>query len=298
MMILACPRCHASLEDMDAVTKTCMKDRLTFYQVNGIWRMLLPERERYYTRFIRDYETIRRAEGRGSANALYYQTLPYHKTNDWKIRAKSFDVFLRHIIAPVENGGSALNILDLGAGNGWLSNRLALRGHFVAAVDLTINDFDGLGCYRYYDSKFLRIQSEFDHLPWMDHSVDLIVFNASLHYSVNYVETLGESLRVLNQQGQLVILDSPIYHEPSSGLGMVSEREAYFVKQYGFASNSLPSENYLTYARLNELANELNLSWEFATPFYNLKWSLNPSIARVFHRREPARFHLIIGRQK
>ena len=207
-------------------------------------------------------------------------------------------MFLRHVIAPVENGGSALNILDLGAGNGWLSNRLALRGHFVAAVDLTINDFDGLGCYRYYDLKFLRIQSEFDHLPWMDHSVDLIVFNASLHYSVNYVETLGESLRVLNQQGQLVILDLPIYHEPSSGLGMVSEREAYFVKQYGFASNSLPSENYLTYAWLNELANELNLSWEFATPFYNLKWSLNPSIARVFHRREPARFHLIIGRQK
>ena len=63
MMILACPRCHASLEDMDAVTKTCMKDRLTFYQVNGIWRMLLPERERYYTRFIRDYETIRRCRG-------------------------------------------------------------------------------------------------------------------------------------------------------------------------------------------------------------------------------------------
>ena len=39
----------------------------------------------------------------------------------------------------------ALRILDLGAGNGWMSYRLALQGHLPIAVDLLTNDRDGLG---------------------------------------------------------------------------------------------------------------------------------------------------------
>src|SRR3972149_2268853 len=63
-----------------------------------------------------------------------------------------------------------------------------------------------------------------------------------------------QALRALDKSGKIVILDSPVYHNPRSGTQMVHEREAQFVRQYGFASNSLQSENYLTYGRLNELA--------------------------------------------
>ena len=299
---LACPKCGSLLDDENAATKKCRKDGLTFHRVDGIWRMVLPEREEYFSRFIRDYETVRRAEGRGSHDKAYYANLPYRDLSgrmsaDWRIRAKSFDAFLKHVIVPMEkNTKRPLQILDLGAGNGWLSNRLALRGHQAAAIDLAVNDFDGLGCYRFYDSKFLPVQAEFDHLPFPENSADVILFNASLHYSVNIKQTLKEALRVLNLPGSLAIIDSPVYHDASSGAQMVSERETQFQKQYGFASNNLQSENYLTYARLNELADKLCLDWKIVTPFYGLRWSIRPLTAKFLHRREPAKFHLIIGK--
>jgi ubiquinone/menaquinone biosynthesis C-methylase UbiE len=295
MMHLTCPRCHASLEDVDSITKRCLSDGLIFYCIDGIWRMLLPEREEYFARFIRDYETVRRFEGRGSADASYYRGLPYSEASDWRIRAAGFDAFLKNVILPKEKHSNPLRVLDLGAGNGWLSNRLASRGHDVAAVDLTTNDFDGLGCHKYYETKFLPVQAEFDYLPFPGDSAGLVLFNASLHYSMNYKVTLIEALRVLNDSGALVILDSPVYHDPQSGAQMVREREAQFTKQYGFASNSLQSENYLTYTRLHELARDLHLTWKFITPFYNLRWMLRPLLAYLLHRREPANFHVMIG---
>jgi hypothetical protein len=76
---------------------------------------------------------------------------------------------------------------------------------------------------------------------------------------------------------------------------MVAEREAQFKERYGFASNNLESENYLTYARLKELAQELNIHWKFVTPFYGLGWMLRPMASFLLRRREPAKFHLIMG---
>lgn len=297
MINLACPRCHTFLDDVDALTKRCINDGLTFRQVDEIWRMLLPERAQYFARFIRDYETVRHSEGRGSTDAAYYRMLPYHPSTDWRIRAKSFDAFLKNAIVPGEEHSKRLHILDLGAGNGWLSNRLAARGHNVAAIDLLTNNFDGLGCHRFYETTFLPVQAEFDHLPFSDAAEDMVIFNASLHYSVDIKKTLTEALRVLNDAGSLIILDSPVYHRPQSGAQMVREREAQFTKQYGFASNSLESENYLTYGKLNELAHDLNLAWRVITPFYNLQWTLRPLLAFLLRRREAAKFHVIAGKR-
>ena len=275
-----------------------------FHRVDGIWRLLLPEREQYFARFLQDYQTVRRLEGRGSAEAAYYRALPYDDlsgkmTADWRIRARSFDAFIARVAAPLEQRmGRPLGVLDLGAGNGWLSNRMALRGHVVGAVDLTINDFDGLGCHRFYDSIFVPVQAEFDHLPFAVGCADLAVFNASLHYSTDYGATLRETLRLVATGGRIVVLDSPVYHDAASGAGMVRERETQFEKQYGFASNSLPSENYLTYVRLDELGRDLGLKWHAITPFYGMRWALRPLLANLSGRREPARFHVLVGERK
>jgi ubiquinone/menaquinone biosynthesis C-methylase UbiE/uncharacterized protein YbaR (Trm112 family) len=296
MIPLVCPRCKSELKQILNNDLQCSKDGLIFQKVDGIWRFLLPERKEVYARFIRDYETVRRSEGRGSSDESYYRTLPYHATSDWKIRATSFDAFIKQVIVPRERAGKSLRILDLGAGNGWLSNRLASRGHEVSAVDLTVNDFDGLGCYRFYESTIISVQAEFDYLPFPDQSVDMVLFNTSLHYSVNYEQTLCEVLRVLNVGGKLIVLDSPVYRDAGSGSAMVREREEQFTKRYGFPSNNLQSENYLTYSRLQELAYKFNLKWKFITPFYGIKWKLRPIIVWLLGNREPARFHIIVGK--
>ena len=291
-----CPRCRTPLENFSSNGYFCSNDGLHFDQIEGVWRFLLPERADYFKKFIKNYETIRRAEERGSQSAAYYHSLPYQDLSgkmsaDWHIRAVSFDVFLKRVIL---RAAGSLRILDLGAGNGWLSNRLAARGHSVAAVDLMTNDFDGLGCNRFYETGFTSVQAEFDRLPFPDHSADLIVFNASLHYSIDIRATLAESLRVLDADGKLVVLDSPLYHEAASGEKMVRERENQFTQKYGFASNALPSQNYLTYSFLKQLCARFALKLQIITPWYGLRWWLRPLQSKLFGRREPARFHVLI----
>jgi SAM-dependent methyltransferase len=272
--------------------------------VDGIWRFLLPESEAHYARFIADYESIRRSEGRGSTSANYYRALPFkdlsgqHST-DWTIRARSFNVLVKNVLTRLQNPlERSLKIVDVGAGNGWLSNRLSDQGDRVFAVDLLVNEQDGLGVWKYYEHSFTPIQAEFNHLPIMDRFADAVIFNASFHYSENYSETVKEALRVISAQGLIVIMDSPVYRRGDSGEKMVAERETQFKEKYGFASDNLQSENYLTYARLDQLGQELNLTWKRITPFYGLRWFLRPLMAGLLRRREPAKFHLIVGRKK
>lgn len=299
-----CPRCRTPLERTSPDRVLCPRDGLEFRIENGIWRFLLPENEVHYARFIQDYETVRRAEGRGSPSAEYYRLLPFKDLSgrhraDWKIRARSFAVLVKNVLTRLQAPlGRGLKIIDLGAGNGWLSGRLAAQGDRVVAVDLLVNEQDGLGVWKYYQHSFTPVQAEFNHLPVMDCFADAVIFNASFHYSENYAETLREALRVLSPQGRLVILDSPVYRRSDSGRQMVQEREEQFKEKYGFASNNLQSENYLTYTRLKELAQEFDLTWKFVTPFYGFRWMIRPLVAAVRRRREPAKFHLIVGRKE
>ena len=301
--LFICPRCRTTLERITSDRVTCPQDGLEFQNKDGIWRFLLPESEAHYARFIRDYEAIRRSENRGSTSAGYYRALPFRDlsgqySNDWAIRARSFNVLTKNVLTKFQDRlERSLKILDLGAGNGWLSNRLSAQGDRVFAVDLSINEQDGLGAWKYYEHSFTPIQAEFNHLPIMDRFADAVIFNASFHYSENYVETLKEALRVLSTEGLLVIMDSPIYRRGASGEKMVQEREAQFKTKYGFASDNLQSENFLTYTRLEDLAKELNITWKRITPFYGLRWMLRPLIAFLLRRREPAKFQLIVGRK-
>jgi hypothetical protein len=105
-------------------------------------------------------------------------------TAAWRIRAVSFKAFIREVVSPLEReNGEPLKCLDIGAGNGWLSNQLALRGHKTAAVDLITNDWDGLGVYVNYSSSYLPVQAEFDTCPFL-------IINAILLYITHPFITL------------------------------------------------------------------------------------------------------------
>jgi SAM-dependent methyltransferase len=298
----ACPVCRKPLERVAPGERRCCADGTHYSCEEGIWRFLTAERAAYFQQFMQEYETVRRGEGRGSDDLTYYRALPFEDltgryTDQWAIRARSFQALVDRVIAPMEAERSRpLKTLDLGGGNGWLSYRLSQRGHYVGAVDLLTNPMDGLGAYMYYDLTFVPIQAEFDRLPLVEDEVDLAIFNASLHYSTDYETTLREALRVLREDGRLVILDTPVYRDPSSGQQMVREREARFEGEYGFPSNALPSQNYLTCEQLEHLEARLGLRWQRIVPFYGWRWSLKPYWARLRGSREPAQFMLIVGR--
>ncbi len=269
--------------------------------MEGIWRCLPPDRNRHFAQFIREYTEVRRAEGRGSDDGTFYRSLPVQDfsgrhSEDWRIRSISYQKLIERILTQGgSEEGKAPGVLDLGAGNGWLSYRLSARGHQTIAVDLLTDKADGLGAQVHYPTAFTSVQAEFDHLPFESNQFGLAIFNASFHYATNYELTLVEALRVLESGGRVAIMDSPVYRSVSSGEEMVREREAAFRSKYGFASNSLPNENFLTYDRLQDLGHRLSLSWEFIRPYYGLCWALRPWRARLRGRREPASFLLIVG---
>lgn len=279
----------------------CPADGHSYSRVDGVWRFLPPEREAYFRQFMAEYEHVRRAEGRGSDDPAYYRALPFEDLSrrhpdSWRIRATSFRSFLDHVVRPVEQrAGRPLVVLDLGAGSGWLSYHMARRGHGAAAVDLQVGRSDGLGSHVHYDLAFTPVQAEYDHLPFAPGQADLVVYNASFHYSTDYVRALAEATRVLAPTGKLVVLDTPVYNDRRSGEQMVREREAQFLKDHGFASNAIPCENFLTYSRLEELGRKAGFEWKIIRPFYGWSWALRPWRARLRGHREPASFMIIVG---
>lgn len=295
-----CLACGGALVLESPVLLVCPADGLKYEQRDGIWRFLLPAKMRYYEQFRRDYGAVRRAEGRGSSDPEYYRRLPYTDANepfaaDWLIRQKSFEMLMGRVVLPRAAERNAMRALDLGCGNGWLANRLTLAGCRVAAVDLQDDAGDGLGASGYYDCAFCAVQAAYDHLPFGANQFDLIIYNAALHYSEDYFATLKAGLNVLAADGQIVILDSPVYHDSQSGTAMVVERAAEFERRYGMRSEALPSRNFLTYGEFESLAQELGIRWRWLTPNYGLRWLLRPWLARLLGRREPANFHIILG---
>jgi hypothetical protein len=77
---------------------------------------------------------------------------------------------------------------------------------------------------------------------------------------------------------------------------MVAERESQFINRFGFPSNALKNENYLTYERIEKLGEALNLSWKYLAPNYGLRWRLRPIKSRILGRREPAKFQVVVFR--
>ncbi len=278
----------------------CPQCSVTYPRLEGIWSMLRPEDRPAIDRFLLDYTHIRQAEGRGSDDPNYYRALPATPPQDplawqWAIRARSWSHAQRHLFRHPHTPDTALRVLDVGAGVGWLSNRLALDGHEVIAVDLSLDHADGLGATHHYQSHFAVVQAHFDHLPLAPAQADMVLFNASFHYSVDYSETVAEALRVLAPGGRLVVLDSPIYRHDHSGRQMVQERHADFERRFGRRSDSVPSKQYLTAAVLEELSDRFGLRWQRSQAFYGWRWAARPLLARVRRRRQPSRFELLVG---
>lgn len=298
-ILLQCPRCTTRLSGM-----ACPVCAFEIDIDNGIMHALPEERSRHFARFAKDYQYIRAAEGRSSNSDDFYLDLPYRdisggNSNQWQIRARSYDHLVEHVLCrSVPRGGL---ILDVGAGNCWMSYRLALAGYRPVAVDLVTNRFDGLGAAKHYQARlpnlFPRFQADMQHLPFQDAQFDAAIFNASFHYSEDYATTLRSVLRCVRKGGFVVISDTPWYSREESGNQMLRERRAAFLKKYGTSSDALGSQEFLTDERLRDLEKQLSIRWKAHTPHYGFHWAMRPLKAKLLRRREPSRFRIYVARK-
>ena len=153
-------------------------------------------------------------------------------------------------------GTLPVHVLDLGAGSGWLSHRLAALGHRAVAVDAIDDEVDGLGAARHYPTDFASVQADFDALPFAPGQFDLVVFNGSLHYAADTAATLERAHRAARAGGALVVMDSPMFRADGDGSAMVGAEVLRFRNQCGCANVVQPGVGYLTFARLAGIAGE------------------------------------------
>lgn len=294
---LRCPQCRS---DRMAGLQ-CPMCGFVMKSRGGVYAALSDVRKKYYATFIREYELIREAEGRGSDSAEYYLELPYRDASgrnydQWAIRATSFEYLMRTILG---EGDRQARVLDLGAGNCWLSYRLAQRGYRPVAVDLLTNMRDGLGAAVHYETELgvtiPRFQAALPCLPFQSNQFDAAIFNASFHYAEDYDSVLQEALRCLKPGGSLVICDTPWYPHEEDGKQMLAERRVHFQEHYQTASDSIKSQEYLTDERLQRLAHACSIQWKVYRPWYGWRWAIRPWIARYHHRRRPSQFRMYVA---
>jgi SAM-dependent methyltransferase len=167
--------------------------------------------------FAEDYRRVRLAEGQVSADPAFARSLPFRDITgrhgaSWRARAVHYlairlGLELARAVAP-----SAVRVLDLGAGNGWMARRLA--GSFrVTALDA---DGSAMGLGALHDARVTRVVGDLEALPLRSGSFDTVIAAAALHYAVDVSAALAEAARVLRPGGLLIVADSPFYEDAAA----------------------------------------------------------------------------------
>jgi ubiquinone/menaquinone biosynthesis C-methylase UbiE len=253
--------------------------------------------------FCREYARHRAAEGRALRGAEL-KLLPYLRhgphARQWAVRAATFDAFVAHVAKPMAAKGP-INVLDAGAGNGWLCHRMAEMGNRAVALDIRDDDVDGLGAAEDFlvdaPEQFKCVRASFDDLPFGNRCFDITIFNASLHYAADLRRVLAEAVRVTRRGGVLTILDSPFYANEENGKAMVAEKLQSGSKHFGASADLLLSQNFVEYLTRARLAGaSCDLSWSCHRVRYPLWYEMRPLVARLKRKRRPSRFDLWTAR--
>lgn len=289
-IVLICPRCASTL----SADLTCTNCDIVFEKRAGIYRFLLRERHEELCAFLEQYRLVREREGYRSFSAQEYRRLPHVRAGNrqadvWNVRRQSYNRLVSSL-----NRKSQL-ILDLGAGNGWLSHCLAKLGHDLVAVDWLDDEDDGLGAYRHYDTNYTCVQADFDALPFETSQFDIVIFNASLHYSPNLENTLRKACGILKPGGRLFVMDSPTFSLDESGQRMMKEQLDYLRSNYAIRDPIQPGVGFLTMQRMMELRDLLGLAFQFYPSLGAPLWTVKRWWGVVKNRREPAAFGVWAG---
>ncbi len=293
MPTFACPDCRMPLKGV-----VCFQCRRAFEERNGIWRFLMAPEHATLTAFLRQYREVRARDGHRRSSPDFYRQLPSVAAHDpqaheWQMRRESYRTLLRQVLAAAP---PALRVLDLGAGSGWLSHRLAELGHLSVAVDVLDDDVDGLGAARHYPIRFVLVQADFSQLPFAPRQFDLVVFNASLHYAPDAADALAHARAMLVDGGVLAVMDSPMFRGEADGHRMVAAMRDRWRSACGLASVVQPGAGYVTFDALDRAAAALDLQSTFVPSRGSLGWRARRQVARFRLRRAPAAFGVWVAR--
>jgi SAM-dependent methyltransferase len=292
----ACPRCREEL----GPELVCVGCGQRYGQLDGIYHFLLPERAEALAHFMEQYRRVRAHDGYRPRPGDYYRALPFTPDHDpqapiWRVRAATFAAFVRRARLAPTSASPGMDVLDLGAGNGWLCHRLSTLGHRCTAVDLLDDADDGLGALAHYPTASTRVQADFDCLPFRPGQFDRVVYNGALHYAASIEGSLRHGLSMLRPGGMLAILDSPTFHSEDSAVKMVASQAQRHQEAAAAQESHGAGQGYLLADELMEIGERLGIRLRYWPTRAGLAWSLRRWLAGIRLRREPAGFGLWLG---
>ncbi len=180
-------------------------------------------------KFEEDYIALRRKENRVYTDDEVKHLPSIENTNshykEWLIRAKSSNRLFKYLAKK----NRALKILEVGCGNGWLSNLLSKTSNsFVVGLDVNFTELKQAAqvfkkqnlCF-IYDTISEKMLSNFNF--------DVVVFAASAQYFQSLKQTIEMIIPLLNTGGEVHVIDTNFY-KPEDVEAARKRTEEYFLK--------------------------------------------------------------------
>ncbi|MFA6085047.1 class I SAM-dependent methyltransferase [Mucilaginibacter sp.] len=147
--------------------------------------------------------------------------------NEWKIRKHSAN----RLIGYLSKKKRALNILEIGCGNGWLSAQLAkIKGANVIGQDINRVEIDQ--AKRVFHKNNLQFFCEdFNAERFKDLRFDVIIFAASVQYFPSLKQILNHALNCLSAGGEIHLIDTNFYNH--SNIDSAKERTLVYYTKMG-----------------------------------------------------------------
>jgi SAM-dependent methyltransferase len=276
----------------------CSRDEAFFATLDGVHRLLGHERQAELAAATAFYCRVRADEGFKHSTELPRVPRGHVQARIWKQRARHFARFLDWLS---RERGKGQSIVDIGAGCCWAAQRLAERGHSVAALDINLDPLDGLtalGGERGLGLGIERIEADMEFLPLSANCADVVLLNGALHYARCPQNVVAEARRILKAKGALVVLDSPIYRRSADGEAMVKMKKKDFLSRYGYAPCRDAAAGYFTVSELTRLLERSGFDVRVIGWPSRLREMGRDFIETFRHGRRTARFPMIVAQRR
>ncbi len=294
---LCCPECGGPLKEAWGGLE-CSREEAFFATLAGVHRLLGHERQAELAAATAFYCRVRADEGFQHSSDLPRVPRRHAQARIWKQRARHFGRFLDWLS---RERPKAQAIVDVGAGCCWAAQRLAERGHSVAAVDINLDCHDGLtalGEDRGPGPAIERIEADMEFLPLAADCADVVLLNGALHYARCPQNVVAEARRILKPSGSIVILDSPIYRRSADGEAMVKKKRKDFLNRYGYAPCRDAASGYFTVSELSQLLERSGFDVRLVGWPSRLREMGRDIIETFRHGRRTARFPMIVAQRR
>jgi len=144
--------------------------------------------------------------------------------SEWIVRKKSLDLLVRYLV-----GKNAIKrILEVGCGNGWLSNRLAQKlPAEICGVD--VNEFELKQAAALFAGQRLSFVYASAWKPVFPLAAfDVIILASSVQYFPDLKNLIERLLEFNTLDGEIHILDSPFYHSVQESEAAQKRSRDYF----------------------------------------------------------------------